>query len=386
MNIVHFSAGRVNPSAAKAGTANVIYWLAREQAQAGHRISIAVLPEKADFANADAAGYTLREYRKPTLGGYGLDPKLLREIDSGELAIDFAHLHSAWALPMVAASAALRRRGIPYAVSSHGSFGANLMTRLRIRRQIYRRLIALPMLNHAAFVHVHSHDEVRDAKDFGVRSNLVIAEQGINLDDIPWEPRRDWLNRRFPEQDGAFKIVFLGRLDPWHKGIDLLLRGFAIALRNQPDMTLFLIGPEKQRYREQVPKLIAELGIASRVVMPGPVYELEAKYGALASADCFILTSRFEGFPLTVLEAMGCGTPVIVSAETNTADVVRDGGAGLISALSPEAIARCLLEMKSDPAARVEMRARARQTAEHYTWARAAAILTNAYENARGAR
>lgn len=380
MNIVHFAAGRINPSAAKDGASNVIYWLARAQSLAGHHVTIVVLPKRTDFPNAQDPNLSFREYRRPSLAGFAIDRKLFRDIDSGNLPIDIAHLHGLWGGEMVAVGSGLRRRGIPYVMSSHGGFGSGLRALMRVRKLIFRRVFGVPLANHAAFIHVHSQGEVQAARDYGVRRNLVIAEQGVNVDDIPLEPRRDWFSRNFPNQEKTFKIVYLGRLDPWNKGIDELLRGLAIALRTRPDISLFLIGPEKRRYRTEIPTLIAELGIGDRVIMPGPLYAPEEKYGALASADCFILPSRSEGFPLTVLEAMGCGTPVIVSAETNTGGVVCGCGAGMVCEISAEGIAHCLLAISSDPAAQLEMRANARRGAEKYTWARSAGILLEAYK------
>ena len=76
-----------------------------------------------------------------------------------------------------------------------------------------------------------------------MKTTLVVAEQGIDLDAIPAHLPRDWFERHYPQDANSFKIAFLGRLDPWHKGIDLLLRGLEIALRKVPDLKLYLIGP-----------------------------------------------------------------------------------------------------------------------------------------------
>lgn len=383
MNIVHFTTGRINPAAAKVGLVNVIYWLAREQTHAGQAVSVVVMPQKTDYENVQNEAFQIREYGSPRLGGVSLDPECFEDIDKGRLNLDIAHLHGIWSPAMAMIGEKLHRRGIPYVVSSHGSFSPLLLKKPWIRKHVYRFVVGLRLANRAAFVHLHSPDEVLDAKSFGVTSKLVVAEQGINMGAIPDNPARDWLEKRYPHCKDTFKVVFLGRLDPWHKGVDLLLRATAIALRTAPDVTLFLIGPEKRRYRREIPKLISRLGLAERVVMAGPLYEPAEKYGALSSADCFALTSRFEGFPLTVLEAMGCGTPVIVTPGTNAAEIVRSGGAGTVCAPHPDAISTALLQMKSDESLRGTIRASARKAASQYTWARAAAVLTDAYAEAR---
>jgi glycosyltransferase involved in cell wall biosynthesis len=361
------------------GLANVVYWLAQEQAQAGHDVTVAILPEKLTFKNSSDVRFRILEYKQPTLAGFAIDQQLFSDIDSGVLQIDIAHLHSLWVPAMVAVARKLQQRGIPYAVSSHGSFSPLLLKKPWLIKQAFRMFFGLRLANQAAFIHLHSADEIQDAKSFGVKSKLVVAEQGIDVSAIPAEPEREWFSTRYPQHGSKFKVVFLGRLDPWHKGIDLLLRATATALRTAPDIILFLVGPEKRRYRNAIPDLIAELGIKQNVLMVGPLYELADKYGALSSADCFALTSRFEGFPLTVLEAMACGTPVIVTPGTNAGGIVRSGHAGLVCAPEPEAIAAALLEMHADSSERQRMRERARQAAGQYTWAKAAALLIGAY-------
>ena len=383
MNIVHFSAGRINPTAAKVGSTNMIYWLAREQELAGHDVSVVVVPEKIKYENVQGESFAIREYAMLRRKGFAVDPKLFEDIDQGRLKIDVAHLHSLWSPAMVTIAAGLRKRGIPYVISSHGSFAPMLLRKPLILKHIFRFLFGLRLANGASFVHLHSQDEIGDARSFGVKTKLVVAEQGIDKSSLPAELPRDWFKRHYPLDEGKFKIVFLGRLDPWHKGIDLLLHGLKIALHQAPDLRLYLIGPEKQRYKHVIPELVAQLGISERVVLAGPLYEPAEKFAALASADCFALTSRFEGFPLTVLEAMACGTPLIVTPGTNATEIVRSSGAGIACSADPDAIAHALLEMRSNAAERSAMRQRGQQAAAQYTWARSAAILLEAYASVR---
>ncbi|MDR3773940.1 MAG: glycosyltransferase family 4 protein, partial [Terracidiphilus sp.] len=122
MNIVHFTTGRVNPAAAKVGLVNVIYWLADAQAKAGHHVSVVVCPVKRDYENATQAAFEIREYPYSILGGMFVEKQLLSDIQLGSLKIDIAHLHGVWNMHMAAIGSALYKLGIPYVVSSHGSF------------------------------------------------------------------------------------------------------------------------------------------------------------------------------------------------------------------------------------------------------------------------
>jgi glycosyltransferase involved in cell wall biosynthesis len=229
------------------------------------------------------------------------------------------------------------------------------------------------------FVHLHSQDEANDARDFGVRAPLVIAEQGLCREAIPSELAPDWLSKKFPQHEGSFKLLFLGRLDPWHKGIDHLLEAVALARREVTNIVLFLVGPEKKRYSSQIPKLIAKLGIRENVVLVGPLYDPLEKYSALASADLFVLTSRFEGFPLTVLEAMACGTPVLVTKGTNAGGMLASNNAGIVCEGRPEDIAGAIVKAALAPDQLRSMALRGLELVKGKTWEGTAATLVDEY-------
>ncbi len=379
MNIVHFTTGRVNPNAAKVGLVNVIYWLADAQARAGHKVSVVVCPEKRDYENASQASFEIREYPYSRLGGLFVERQLLADIKRGAVKIDIAHLHGVWNMHMAAIGSALYKLGIPYAVSSHGSFAPTILQKQRVLKQSFRVLRGLPLVNHASFVHVHSNNEVKDARFFGVKSPIAVAGQGFNAGSIPAATSREWLAEKYPKHANAFKMVFLGRLDPWVKGIDLLLEGLSLALPKCDNVTLFLIGPEKKMYRRKVPEWVAQFGLTDRVVFVGPLYDPFEKFSALASADLFVMTSRFEGFPLTALEAMACGTPVLVTPSTNVGDLVADNKAGFVCDGTPEAIAAGITKATSCAVDLAAMGARARGLAELMTWEKTASALEDEY-------
>ncbi|MDR3412246.1 MAG: glycosyltransferase, partial [Formivibrio sp.] len=301
------------------------------------------------------------------------------DIQLGSLKIDIAHLHGVWNMHMAAIGSALYKLGIPYVVSSHGSFAPGIRRKQSVRKWGFRVLFGLPLVNNSAFVHIHSQEEAKDAIGFGVSAPMVVAEQGFNMESIPLHLEPEWLAKRFPEHRNSFKMLFLGRLDPWHKGIDRLLEAVALARGRATNIVLFLVGPPKRRYSSEIPKIIAKLGLMDRVVLVGPLYDPQEKYSALASAELFVLTSRFEGFPLTVLEAMACGVPVLVTRGTNAGGMVADGQAGIVCEGRPEEIADAIVEAASTPDALRAMAARGVQLIKTQTWENTAALLLDEY-------
>ena len=119
---------------------------------------------------------------------------------------------------------------------------------------------------------------------------------------------------------------FVGRLDRFTKGLDLLVDAFDAYRRRGGQGRLVLIGggADEQRIREDV----RTRGLEAFVEYPGPRFGQD-KLDRMAAFSAFFHPSRNEGMPTAVLEAAALGLPLVVSQETNTADFVRAYGAGM---------------------------------------------------------
>ncbi|MBU6399887.1 MAG: glycosyltransferase [Verrucomicrobia bacterium] len=112
-------------------------------------------------------------------------------------------------------------------------------------------------------------------------------------------------------------VMSIGRLAR-NKGYDLLIRAFQIVAERAPDADLHLavggaeLTPGEQKIQEELRKLVLQLGLSERVHFGGfiPDADLADYYRA---ADVFVLSSRYEPFGMTAIEAMACGTPTVVT-------------------------------------------------------------------------
>jgi glycosyltransferase involved in cell wall biosynthesis len=120
-------------------------------------------------------------------------------------------------------------------------------------------------------------------------------------------------------------IISMGRLD-YYKGFDILLRAFA-HLRHQHKewkLTIFGEGP----MRSDLEALVQTLELDGHVSLPG---RIENPYPILRAADLFVMSSRVEGFPMALCEALACGLPVIATdCRTGPREIIRDGVDGLL--------------------------------------------------------
>ncbi|MFW5752922.1 MAG: glycosyltransferase, partial [Planctomycetota bacterium] len=114
-----------------------------------------------------------------------------------------------------------------------------------------------------------------------------------------------------PAAAGKRVLLFLARVDP-KKGCDLLLRAFARQARGHDELHLVMAGPDLAHRQRDYTVLARELGIADQVSWPGMLAG-DAKWGALHAAEAMCLTSHQENFGVGLVEAMACGTPVLLS-------------------------------------------------------------------------
>ena len=157
-----------------------------------------------------------------------------------------------------------------------------------------------------------------------------------------------------PLRTGPLRLVAVGRLDPV-KGHDVLLE----ALREVPGVLLDVLGEGGQR--EALEKAVADLGLADRVRLPGWTDDVAA---ALPGYDALVLPSRSEGWPLTFVEAMLAGLPVVATPVGSVPEAVQDGRTGLLVAKDdPAALAAALRRLRDDPALVLRLAACGREVA-----------------------
>jgi len=164
------------------------------------------------------------------------------------------------------------------------------------------------------------------------------------------------------EERATTELLAVGRLDE-QKGFDVLLRAFAASGLAAHGSRLTILGEGPQR--PVLERLAADLGLAEAVSMPGVVKEPERW---MARCAVFVLSSRYEGFPNVLLEAMAMGCAVIATdCDSGPREIVDDGVNGvLVPPEDPDALAAALVRLMHDAELRRDLGDRASDVRQRF--------------------
>ncbi len=252
-------------------------------------------------------------------------------------------LHTHGYRPDVIDAGVGRRLGIPRVTTVHGRIGGDWRNRLYERLQLaaFRSMDAVVAVSRPLAEEL-SRDGVRSSR-LRVLPNAYAADRPL----LEREAASAELN--LPLLHGSPpRIGWVGRLSA-EKGLDVLLDALALVGDHGPTLSVVGTGRDERVLRERAERL----GIAGRVTWHGNVPDAGRLLGAF---DLFVLSSRTEGTPMVLLEAMAAGVPIVAAAVGGVPDVVTEEEAYLVPPDNIAALAaavRTALAERSDAAARV---------------------------------
>jgi glycosyltransferase involved in cell wall biosynthesis len=205
-------------------------------------------------------------------------------------------------------------------------------------------------------------DALRDSleRDFGFPpKKLRTIHNGVSLSDFkPSTENGARMRAKLGFGPDDFVLVCAARLSE-QKGIDVLLQAMAKVLHDGVDCKCVIVGDGP--LRDQLLEQAEELGLSGQVFFEGFQEEVRPY---LQGGSAFILTSRREGLPLSILEAMACGLPSIVTDVGGNSELITNKVHGLVVPQgSVSAIADAISYLVSHPKERLQMAKKARERA-----------------------
>lgn len=290
---------------------------------------------------------------------------------------DIALIHDTYIMVHRAISRQLGRRGVPYILVPHGGMTRWAQSIKPMKKRAANVIFFNGLVRDARAIHCLTANEKTESLMTWQKPMFVLG----NGTEIPPE-----CEVAAPGTREHLRFVFIGRLDPNHKGLDLIVEacGLLHGLLTETGTQIKLHGPDYRGGEQRISARIASLGVGDVVELCGPV-QGRAKSEVLKGADLFLHASRSEGHPLAVLEALARGVPCLLTPGTNVSEAVAAAGAGWEAQSSAASIAATMRHILTH---RTELPAtgqRAREYAvAHCSWPAVAAATVAAYERVLG--
>ncbi|KRE02080.1 hypothetical protein ASE63_06800 [Bosea sp. Root381] len=331
-----------HPSAAN-GLHQVARQLALEQLHAGDhsRLVFLAAPGRDPEVPSGIPAQILPLRGRRILGrNIGLDQDVLDAVlaDAGPSTVYHIHgVRQPLLLPIVRA---LRPRQIPYGITAHSRFAHIYSLDHKLERPktaFYVRLVESFALKAARFVHALTPHEAEVVRRLVPGARVVLLPNAVyssRLDGVPQAPTRLAPSAEFPI------FGFFGRLAIEHKGLDLLIEGFARYRHAGGKGRLALFGSGQSH--QQLAEMCAAANVADVSSIEGPRFGQE-KLRTASEWDFYVAPSRFDHMPLALMEAGLMGLPLILSEGTGLLHQVEAAGAGLaIADLNAESVAEAM--------------------------------------------
>jgi glycosyltransferase involved in cell wall biosynthesis len=281
----------------------------------------------------------------------GFDPRMYHRLYAvfREFRPTIVHTHSYVLRYVFPAAALARRTRIVHTVHNVAAREVEPFGRA-LHRVAFRRGV----------VPVAVADEVARSfrEEYGFAPAATIPN-GIDLPDFPRCEAREGWRSRYGFSPRAVLLVSVARLDP-QKNPLLLIEAFAQASRGHADCHLLLAGTGSLAQAAQ--QAAERLGISGRVHFLGVREDIPA---LLAASDVFVLASDWEGNPMSVMEAMGAGLPIVATAVGGVPEVVGEGGI-LTPPGDGQALATAMAELLIHPERRAQLGKVARRLASAF--------------------
>ena len=292
--------------------------------------------------------------------------------------MDVVHVHH----PFLSGRLALnycRRMQIPIVFTNHTRYDLYAQARLRLMsEEVSHSLLQAYMPDFCDAVDLvisPSRGMEKILRQYGVESHIEVVPNGVELDRFHKAKLLSRADFGFSEDD--ILLIFSGRIAP-EKNLEFLLRSFAGISQVIPNVYLLIIGGGQKDYVEDIKSLAQELGLSHRVRFTGIIpYDDLPSY--LAMCDAFVTASVTEVHPLSVIEGMATGLPVLGIDSPGVGDSIKDMQTGLLATNDIASFTAKLTYLCMDKALRTKMGLAAREASTQYDIERTTKIMLGHY-------
>ncbi|CYU15189.1 glycosyltransferase family 4 protein [Streptococcus suis] len=233
---------------------------------------------------------------------------------------DIVVFHEIYRSDYLKISKELIRNKVPYIIFPHGSLTKKAQQKKWFKKKIANILLFNRFINGASATQFLSEKE-KSETSMGSKNKFIITN-GMNI------PDKMKVHDKLTFSSGII-MSYIGRLDAYHKGLDLMIEAIKIKaffLRSN-NVKVNIYGPDYRNRAKNLIKLVEEAGVTDIIELHDAVSGID-KENVLLESDIFVQTSRFEGMPMGILEALSYGLPCLVTEGTTIGEKIINSNAG----------------------------------------------------------
>ncbi|MEM3719100.1 MAG: glycosyltransferase family 4 protein [Candidatus Bathyarchaeia archaeon] len=305
------------------GVEEHVYRISLELAKRGHKITVITSNEfdSEKLLGDEGEANGIRVQRFPLFfpkffRECWLSPTMLKSYKN--FKTDVVHVHGYRCLNSFIALLMARFKGTPKVFTPHGIYPprsrADALFKKtfdiflgRLMLKISDRIIALTEHNKRLLLQMGAHEE-----------KISILPNGISLEEFKAIRRKNY--KTLKDKYGSPLLLYVGRID-WNKRLEKIVEAMPLILKNFPSAKLMIVGPDYANHADQLKRLGRKLGVDPALIITGAVPR-EKLLSFYSIADVFILPSLYEGFGISLLEAMMSQVPVVASPFGGPGDIL----------------------------------------------------------------
>lgn len=313
MEIVHLVLGKANPNRMN-GVNKVVYQLTVRQNLSKRKASVWGITNDLTHNYGERPFETLlfKAHKNPFKIDTDLKAKLFER--KNDIVV---HLHGGWIPIYFTLSIVLKKYNIPFVITPHGAYNLIAMKRSRLFKKFYFSLFEKKLLKNAKYIHSLGESEVTGLATLYPNDKSKLIPYGFEFPPNHYEKK---------VKNSEFIVGYVGRIDIYTKGLDLLLTAFSLFEKKVKNVRLVIVGDG--------PELSTLKDLAAKIELK-PIDFLGSKYDdekneIINDFDLFVHTSRNEGIPTAVIEAASFSVPSLVTKATNLENLIISCDAGYV--------------------------------------------------------
>lgn len=264
-------------------------------------------------------GIPIRRFNAKYLGGesfmrWNYEPEALNFAPDVIIVHNYRHLHTTRALKIARKLGKTKVFLVTHAPFVEGNITRSALAKIAVH--FYDKFIGPRTLNKFDGILAISHWEIPFLHKMGVNPKKIhYIPNGI--------PEEFFSQKKIPEKES---ILYLGRIAP-KKKLETLVESLP---HLKEKIKVELVGPPEKEYLSFLKSLISRLKLQDRIKFHAPIYNVKEKITKIDSAKIYVLPSRVEGMPQSLIEAMARGKIVIGSNSMAIRDIIKDGQNGYL--------------------------------------------------------